>query len=129
MFSCRLDTPVENPFLFRKSFMLRVLCHSLHLCEAKEQKIGASERVSTPAGFTSVVHLVRLSCLFRICYVQNEPNVVLRAVCRLIPGRVKAVCPESGSGLLGLFCCWLFSYLIITVQVFNFQTTNQFHLH
>ena len=95
----------------------------------RKGKFGVSECVSVLADSAFVFRLVRLSCLFRICRVQNEPSAVLWAVCRLVPSRVRAVCSESGSGLLGLFYCWLVSYLIITVQVFNFQATNRFHLH
>ena len=63
------------------------------------------ERVSTPTGSTFEAVLSGWAVLFRICCVQDEPNAVLRAVYRLIPSRARAVCPEAGSGLLGLF--WL----------------------
>ena len=83
------------------------------------------ERVSTPTGSIFEVRPVKLGCLFENCRVQNESNAVLWAVCRLIPNKVRVVCPGSGSGLLGLFCCWLFKssdYYSASVQFSDSQS-------
>ena len=69
--------------------------------------------------------------LWTVCMgcVPNKPSAVLWAVCRLIPSRVWAVRSVWAVCCLGCFAMRLFSCLIITVQVFNSQTTNQFYLH
>ncbi|KAF5932937.1 hypothetical protein HYC85_029108 [Camellia sinensis] len=76
-------------------------CHEPPFKLGNAVPFSTFERVSTPTGSIFEVRPVRLGCLFENCRVQNEPNAVLWAECRLIPNRVRAVCPESGSGLLG----------------------------
>lgn len=96
-----------TPFRFQKIVHAQgvVPFSTFRRSKRRKGKFGASECASTSAGFTFIVRLVRLGCLFRICRVQNESSVVLWAACRLIPSGVRAVCSESGSGLLGLFYC------------------------
>ena len=111
VFSCRLDIPVWKTLIrFQKSFTLGMLCHSLHLNVFRLQLVPSLSSV-----------LSDWAVLFRNCRMQNESNAVLWAVCRLVHSRARAVCPESDSGLLGLFCCWLFNYLIITIASVQFS--------
>ena len=62
--SCRLDTPFENPYLISKIVYAQSAMpfSTFGRTKRRKGKFGASEHVSTLAGFTFEGRLVRLGC-------------------------------------------------------------------